>query len=404
MKNYIKLTIVFAFIILMISGCKSKSVISLDDEKLKYDSDIIDLSAIESNLGKASIVFVGERHGVKENYDIKKQFIMYLKENNYMNYLLIESSPADSHCINRYLKTGDETIIKGMFKELQGTFSWNKENYQFYKWLYKYNETLSEKDKITVVGSDIVHQYKTALSELKLILGNHKFPSQLKDDLAQLMKLNNDSDILREELYRLTKAIYDKMLEDEEFYLDYYKQDFVHIYTTMLAMHLGIEAYDNNGDGFEHFTKYRDLAMYKIFDIYERYIDEGRYFGQWGNSHTYTKNMDETQWFGAYLNDDSRFSGKIFTVLLLYDDCRCMTRGKSYGTAKFDEYEGNDKIINSLYSASYKLYKLNNPKTIFAEELRNTFFYYKKPKDGVTTDYFQYFIRVYKGIPTTPFN
>lgn len=62
--------------------------------------------------------------------------------------------------------------------------------------------------------------------------------------------------------------------------------------------------------------------MYENFQVIQNELPEGKYYGQWGLGHTFQTKEKDIMWFAAYLNgEDSRFKGKILTIIYNYDDC-----------------------------------------------------------------------------------
>ncbi|WBW96457.1 erythromycin esterase family protein [Oceanirhabdus sp. W0125-5] len=401
----------FLLCTMMLFGCDKEKYEAIDtihnNIGFKYSGEFVDLSPIEDDLKDNMIFFVGESHGMRENFIIKKEFVLYMKENNNFKYLLSEESPADAYLHNKYLKTGDITIIDDMFKNLEGTFSWNKDSYEFLKWMYEYNQTLPEEDRITYVGSDIVHQFGTGLKVLQEVLNNYEVPDEIK---AEVEKINSmkcyDKWIGHENTVKLagnSKALLEKIEDNKEVYSKKYGEDFVYLHGILKGIVSGIEAYDNENGEFFNFTQYRDKAMYEIFNIYFEHLPEGKYFGQWGDAHAYQNSPTEVKWFATYLNEDQRYKDKIITVQLSYYNSKRMGKKRGgYTKEKYDNFTKINILTTKNYNEKNKLYKLNEEGSVFSKGLNFKFNPYLIPTEGVTTDYVQYFIKIEDAIPTEP--
>lgn len=393
---------------MLLFGCnKSNDKVqsaSSNDLVFKYNGEFVDLSPIKDDLKDNMIFFVGESHGMKENTKIKKEFIMYLKENANIKYLLTEESAADAYLHNKYLKTGDISIIDEMFKNLEGTFEWNNESYEFIKWMYSYNQTLPEEDRITYVGNDIVHQYGTAFKVLQEILNNYPVQDEIKTEVDKMKEMNcyGRRDENLKKLTDNSQKILMKIENNKELYVKNYGEDFVYLLGTLKGIVTGVEAYANENGDFMEFTKYRDKAMYEIFNIYYDMLPEGKYFGQWGDAHSYQKSPTEVKWFATYLNEDEKFKDKLITIQLNYERSKRMNRkNNGYTKEKFDNFDNKNKLIKKEYNEKNKLYKLNEEGSVFSKGLNFNFNPYLVPTEGVTTDYIQYFIKFENAKPTT---
>lgn len=404
-KIFICIASLVMLVALFLSGCKEvEPAIKIHELGFKYDREVVNLEALKEDCMEKLIIFSGEVHGFRENFSVKKELIMFIKENGGFKYLLTELSPADAYIINRYLETGDKSIIDEMYGNLRGTFAWTRESYEFLEWLYSYNKGLNESEKIICVGSDIVHQNKTAVSVLKDVLQKREIAASIENLVEELNELKSDEDGYREKLRIISRGLCDAIEDDIDGYREHYDEDFLDIYTIAKAINSGIDSYDNRGESFEIFTKYRDKAMYEIFGIQFENLAAGKFYGQWGNAHTYLENPTETQWFGAYLNDDRRFKGKIASIQLMYDNSTQMNksnRGK-YKNIKVDTFDQDQELFKAEMCEVNTLYKLDVEDSIFNEKLAFNFNKYIEAKSGVTTDYIQYFIRIDGATPTNP--
>ena len=74
--------------------------------------------------------------------------------------------------------------------------SYNKEKYEFYKWLYEYNLQLDEQGKITIYGIDIEHQPLTAIKGISTLIDKNKEVPQSLEQAIKYIEENNQTAIL----------------------------------------------------------------------------------------------------------------------------------------------------------------------------------------------------------------
>ena len=109
---------------------------------------------------------------------------------------------------------GGQYIAETLMNELINL----EEKYEFYKWLYEYNQQLAEEDKITIYGIDIEHQPLTAIRGISTLIDTKKeVPKSLEEAIRYVRKNNQDASLY-------LKMAYDKNKEDCE---DYFGDDFI---------------------------------------------------------------------------------------------------------------------------------------------------------------------------------
>ncbi len=125
----------------------------------------------------------------------------------------------------------------------------------------------------------------------------------------------------------------------------------------------------------------------------EKRLPKGKYYGQWGLSHIFQRPFPYVNWLGgARLNGrDSVFKGgKVLSIAYVYDNCKYLypTLRKDY-IGSINTLDLEVKVFNSFIKNGCTLFKLNGKNSPFSEKLIWPIIH-KFPKDGVTTDYFQY--------------
>lgn len=396
----------------------SKNATSLD---LKDNDDFSSFTLLDSPTKNDEIFLVGESHNIKTNYDIKWKLLKYFKDKTGFKYLLLEDTYVNSLYLNRYLQTGDESYLKKVYMP-------NKEDYEFWYKLYKYNSQLEKNDKIIAVGIDITSP-STSNDYLINILESKKLSEPLKKHLDLLKNIKkqlnafNDNNSNSEESINNLKDINEKInittkeiYENEQSYKNSLGKDSFSFFMALNALKQGFNIFDTTKK-YENLMDMqneahrlrRDSAMYENFKKLYEHLPKGKWFGTFGLHHVFQHpivvndsndalgNLNTT-WFASYINSgDLGIKNKILSISLLYDDCISAYNGI------ISSYKKGQPIDQHLKS-NCTLVKLNGKKSPYTERLQWNFVdtTIGIPKDGVTTDYFQYVIVVKNGQSSTP--
>lgn len=409
--------IITLVITLFIIGCSNTSKVSIEENEI-YDylvenksvinidnsNEYLDLAIIDDDLKNNEIFFTGENHGLKTNIKLRMKFLKYFKEKTDFKYYLCELSYSDSYFLNKFLESGDIKIIEKMYKPLKGTFAWNKDSYNHWKELYEYNNTLPEDKKIKVVGVDIEHQLENAFWYMNSVLPAKESPKEIEDFINELKLIEKEEKIINEdEIKAFSKNFKKDIAKNENIYKEYLGENFFGFKLVNDNILYRFEAYNS-----KHFNKIRDKRIYENFKkVYESF-PKGKYYGQWGLNHVFQKEQDNTKWLGAAMNnEDSVLKDKVLSIVYVYNNCKFMNRdNKGNGTyfiSDMNSSNENADILNDISENDVTIFKLNNKNSPFSKELIWPFIY-RSPKNGVTTDYFQYIIMIKNSGPTEPLN
>ena len=296
-----------------------------------------DLSIIDNDLKDYEIFLIGENHGVKANVELKMKFLKYFKKKINFKYYICELPFSMTYFLNRYLETGNDALLKDIYKYIKGTYAWNKDEYDYWRDLYKYNKTLPRDDKIILIGIDIEHQPKNAFRFMEYCLNN-----------------------------------------------GYYSK-FEHVNNNLLNM---LEVYHSN-----NFNGIRDQKLYENFLSISSHLPKGKYFGQIGLSHVFQRAFPYVNWFASFLrNEISPFKGKVLSVAYAYQNCKYLypTKRKNY-VSHINTLDLSMVEFKNFINSKYAIFKLNQKDSPFDEKLIWPL-NHKFPENGVTTDYFQYLV------------
>ncbi len=168
MKKHIFLLLVYLFISFSTQG--QSSVESFGIQPMPIDAPWPtpeSLSFLDTELQNFNFFCASEFHRTEMALKQKKGFITYLSAKKGLDKLVIEFPYAYGYWINRYLESGDTTLLRTI-TDKHPTFdksSRSKEithnSYRFFRWLYAFNQ--SDKNNIKVVGVDLNESEKAAI-------------------------------------------------------------------------------------------------------------------------------------------------------------------------------------------------------------------------------------------------
>lgn len=372
---------------------------------LEDENEFKDLAIMDSDLEGKEIFFTAELHGTKANEQLNTKFLKYFKEKTDFKYYLCELPFSDTYFINKYLDTGDIKILEDIYKPLKGTFAWTKDGYNLWKKLYEYNNTLPKDRRIQVVGVDIEHQPINAYRFLVDVLPETDAPEEIKAVIDKIKSTFNDLDKFHETFAQCSKELQKDIEKKENIYKEYLDENFTGFNLVNLNVLNLIETYkyEERMD----WNNARDKMMYENFQILQKELPKGKYYGQWGLDHTFQSKEKDKMLFAAYLNsDDSIFKDKIFTLIYNYDNCEKMDISAvgSYPTSGLKFVYPQIKETNDLLEGDLNIYKLTGKDSPFSE----TPMYYTNNNleelEASMLDFFQYIVCIRNSKATEPLN
>lgn len=361
------------------------------DLNLENEDDFSGLEILSEDIKNKKIIFTGEHHNLAQNNVVKLKLLKYLQKEIGVNYLLHEVGYADSYFLNKYLESGDETILKNYFEIYKNHKYYTEENYNELVEIYKFNQTLPKDKRIKVVGADIQSQ-----ATYDYILDVVKDEEKLTDELKILIDELKDFDYYNKGGYKNLSNILNKLNKDidtnEEKYKDIFKENLnefklvIKNITDLSKSYTSDEKYSDN---------IRDKYIYENFKIIDSQLKNPVYFGQWGGFHAFQdtvySNLDllDMNYFASLLNKDEKYKDKVLSIAYGYYFKEPVLQHSDYFINEdlFKDY------INSKSKAT--IFRLDNRKSPFKEDSinvfsRNSYDY----KNNPTTNYFQYLILI----------
>ena len=138
------------------------------------------------------IIGFGAYHGSQETENAEKILLEKLIKNKKIKYYLPETDFGIAYYLNQYLKFGDTILLKDLVNHYGNGVPQEKSIETFNKWknIKKLNDKEIEKDRIEVVGIDLIVTYKYTTKLLIELLETEKLKFKSYDILVEMIKID----------------------------------------------------------------------------------------------------------------------------------------------------------------------------------------------------------------------
>ena len=186
-RNKMKIKILVLFIVFIQSAFSQSK-----NEYLKSNRFDLLKSNFEFPQKDFKIIGFGAYHGSQETENVENLLIEKLIQNKKIKYYLPETDFGIAHYFNQYLKSGDTILLKDLVKHYGNRVPQEKtiETYNKWKNIKKINDNQLAKDKIEVVGIDLIVTYKYTSKLLIELLQTEKGKFKSYDILTEMIKID----------------------------------------------------------------------------------------------------------------------------------------------------------------------------------------------------------------------
>jgi erythromycin esterase-like protein len=349
-----------------------------------------DLSFMGTDLNRQVFLSGAQWHGTTYNYDLHYALITALNRQAGVKYMLLDSGYATAQVYNDYLQTGNPELLKMALNGIRFSNSSSDEHRLFWENLYHYNQGLSPKDKIEVIGIDVEYQISTAISYLYFISDN-----QLADYYPVTEYLGDTKT-----LNAYVTGLKAKYQEDPKEFENFFGDNLQH-FECILQSLTDTVATDRSRNYFAD----REKLMYANFLAAYNKDPQGKFFGHFTMEHIYqrqvqTGNLADADRLGMLLvQEDSPVRDQVVSIAAFYHDSEFRFY---YG--RYENYRVfNSFIVDPLPAIKtaandYTIYKLEGADSPFTWDTHTVI----HPTGGVTTDYYQYLLIIKNSQPTSP--
>jgi hypothetical protein len=341
--------------------------------EVNVDSQLFsEFEMLDDTLDDYKVYFTGENHSYTSfNTRFQVKFLKYLHQTQNVQHFVFEQSPAVGYLINEIImndKASHKLYLKKMFYD------------PFYKMvlaLEKYNDTLSEEERVQIHGIDAERfPYFSiyALNELSdqrsiTIPGGEVFEqiramatSDFAESAAAVYYADTDvalgfqfGDVnARESLLSIIRTAY----EFEDSIKVELGEDSTIFYSIVQSLDVGEKWYNAEKRGDVQSPIIRERFMADAFaDVYDPDSDE-KYYGQFGRCHIH-KDQDAGRCYDYYMNSianrindiDSSLDNEVLVIPLFYSNSKTFDAKVINGLKLDDQFkaEGKTFIIDLAY-------------------------------------------------------
>lgn len=374
------------------------SEIDIDDE-----IGFSDFAILDEDIKDKEIFLTGEVHGIKPNSELNMKFLRYFKERTDFKYYLSEYSYSNAYFLNKYLKTGDVKILDDIFQELRGSYSWNKDSFNFWIDLYKYNNNLPEDRRIEIIGIDIELQPVTAYRYLVDVLPKKDPPIEIKKMLDNtIYTYNRLEEFGNASTYSTAKDLQKDINTKESIYRKYLGEHYFGFKMVVSNLLNYEKAYRNKRNQVD-WNNSRDEMIYENFVLTQRRLQKDKYFGQWGVNHGFQSKEKDIKWLASYLNEEELYKDKVLSIAFNYENSMQMGKmgDKQYMINEINFIFPYMKVANDSIGGNMNLYKLNRDNSPF-KEIPMHYTFNEQLLDEPMLDFFQYILYIKGYGPTEP--
>lgn len=414
MKNIKRLKVftllcVLCYVSLIFSACAQeeetveKRFLKKNYQKLDMDN-FSKIKLIDSEIGGKEIFFAAEYHNIYPYQKLQMNFLKYLKGKTDIKYLISEMSCGDAVMINKYLETGDENILNQFFKNGKNYFTFTDDFYEFFKELYTFNKTLSNEEKIKIVGVDMELRPDNAIWALDSLVQKGDTPEKIKPIIDKLKYINSNIHKPNKEnpidyLYELSTNLLESIEKNTSIYENYLGGNYFDFKTITENLKYTCENYlGRHGSYIDN----RDATMYANFQKYYAKLSKGKYFGQFGMNHVFQKSINGKEYFASFLNNDEKSPVKEKILTIVYLNKKNEDLNNTNEDFYFSDTCSSEilNVIDPYLKSDLTLFKLTGKDSPFEK----SFYKYCFPSKGIglenlsgskgeaTTDYFQYLL------------
>jgi len=177
----------FLFSLVILQSCSQTKTDYLKDNRLDLTSSEFDFPQ-----KKINIIGYGAYHGSAKTEKTEFALIKSLTKDGTIKYYLPETDFSIGHYFNKYLKTGDTILLKDLVYNYGTRVPQEKsiETYEKWKEIKKLNDKLQEKDKLKVVGIDLLVTYKYTSKHLLEIIDFEQTEEKSLKEIVNMVQLD----------------------------------------------------------------------------------------------------------------------------------------------------------------------------------------------------------------------
>jgi hypothetical protein len=359
------------------------SQLTYSQTKTEYlENNRFDLTSSEFDFPQKDfkIIGFGAYHGSARTELTEYALLKSLTKDGTIKYYLPETDFSIGHFFNQYLQTGDTLLLKELVNNYGARVPQEKsiETYQKWKEIKKLNDKLLEKDKLTVVGIDLLVTYQYASKHLMEIIDYKQNQSKSLQEIVNMIELDTTDFSPNYDSY--SKNILRNFVEDyEKNPMEFEKS----INNKFIFEHL-IQNLKHTFEDFDNSSKREEIIYDNYIHLSDLYnFKQKPQFVRFGFFHLEKQREGNNASFFTRLIENNIYQReKIISVIgyltdsrvlwdIVYDDdkkYKTYTTEGGYGIGDYDKeyFLGIDNLKKTKIS-DITLFRLNRKKTPYSD-------------------------------------
>lgn len=187
----------FVFLLIIVgSRCFSQSnpqpIVQKKNQFLKSNRYDLLATGFEFPNENFKIVGFGAYHGSRKTEIVEQVLLQDLLSKGRIKYYLPETDFGIAYYFNEYLKSGDKSLLQDLVKHYGKRIPQEKSIETYNKWIEikKLNDNLAEKNKLVVLGVDLMVTYKYSIKLLTKLLPLPKGKLNSYDNLVNMINID----------------------------------------------------------------------------------------------------------------------------------------------------------------------------------------------------------------------
>lgn len=195
--NKIVLILLFIFSFKKANGQEEFNINGIKQATLEANWPSLEALSFLDTINGYNFYSANEYHRSAMALKQKKAFVSYLKKEKGLDKLVIELPYAYGYWVNKYLETGDTILLHSVtskwwaYDKLKKNLPISHDSYEFFKWLYSFNNNYDLGIKVVGIDLDEVQHGALELWSVYVLLKNYSIQKYFKKSYPQLEKIKN---------------------------------------------------------------------------------------------------------------------------------------------------------------------------------------------------------------------
>ena len=269
------------------------------------------------DLAGKEIFLCGEIHGVAATNAVDLNLLRYLHAHAGVRTYISEISSSHAECLNRYLATGDETLLDFLFSRMNHVNDRSRDRRQFWIDLRAWNQSLPAAERVRIAGVDLERfQPEITVAAMQRLLQGREVPPEISAAVQRVEQIAPQAG--DETVKTAIDALETSVATHRARYATLLAEQLTDLDLAVANLKQRFRCFGDRA----HFDAIREQAMEENFRVIAAHTGKGNFYGRMGSAHMLQRRFDDCDRFAARLGAaGSPWQGKVLTIWPLYLDC-----------------------------------------------------------------------------------